>query len=86
MIPYPNERHIWPNFRSPLAWDFFAISTYLTGSTTFLYLPTIPDFAAVRDAATGLRKKVYRSPGAGLAGHAAAMACASKRRCTSWPW
>jgi molybdopterin-containing oxidoreductase family membrane subunit len=60
MIPYPSERHIWPNFRSPLAWDFFAISTYLTGSTTFLYLPTIPDFAAVRDAATGFRKKVYR--------------------------
>src|ERR1700731_703511 len=58
MIPYPNERHIWPNFRSPLAWDFFAISTYLTGSTTFLYLPTIPDFAAVRDVSTGLRKKI----------------------------
>jgi Ni/Fe-hydrogenase subunit HybB-like protein len=32
MIPYPNQRGIWPNFRSPLAWDFFAISTYLTGS------------------------------------------------------
>src|SRR6201994_1743021 len=59
MIPYPSERQIWPNFRSPLAWDFFAISTYLTGSTTFLYLPTIPDFAAVRDAATGLRKRIY---------------------------
>src|SRR5271170_153852 len=60
MIPYPSQRHIWPNFRSPLTWDFFAISTYLTGSTTFLYLPTIPDFAAVRDASTGLRKKIYR--------------------------
>jgi Ni/Fe-hydrogenase subunit HybB-like protein len=60
MIPYPNQRHIWPNFRSPLAWDFFAISTYLTGSTTFLFLPTIPDFAAVRDASTGLRKRIYR--------------------------
>ncbi len=60
MIPYPNERHIWPNFRSPLAWDFFAITTYLTGSTTFLYLPMIPDFAAVRDVATGLRKRIYR--------------------------
>ncbi len=60
MIPYPNQRGIWPNFRSPLAWDFFAISTYLTGSTTFLYLPTIPDFAAVRDASSGLRKKIYR--------------------------
>jgi len=59
MIPYPNERGIWPNFRSPLAWDFFAISTYLTGSSIFLYLPTIPDFAAIRDASKGLRNRIY---------------------------
>ena len=59
LIPYPSERHIWPNFRSPLLWDFFAILTYLTGSTTFLLLPMLPDFAAVRDAASGLRKKIY---------------------------
>ncbi len=58
MIPYHSERGIWPNFRSPLAWDFFAIATYLTGSSIFLLLPTIPDFAAVRDTATGLRKKI----------------------------
>src|SRR5689334_2337275 len=38
LVPYPNERHIWPNFRSPLLWDFFAILTYLTGSTLFLFL------------------------------------------------
>jgi len=60
MIPYPNQRFLWPNFRSPLAWDFFAISTYLAGSTIFLFLPTIPDFASVRDASTGIRKKIYR--------------------------
>jgi Ni/Fe-hydrogenase subunit HybB-like protein len=59
MIPYPNQREIWPNFRSPLAWDFFAIFTYLTGSITFLLLPMLPDFAAVRDTARGWRKKVY---------------------------
>src|SRR5262245_20694149 len=59
LIPYPNQRHIWPNFRSPLAWDFFAIFTYLTGSVTFLLLPIIPDWAAVRDASTGRRKKIY---------------------------
>jgi Ni/Fe-hydrogenase subunit HybB-like protein len=59
MIPYPSERGIWPNFRSPLAWDFFAIITYLTGSTTFFILPMIPDWAAIRDAATGMRKKIY---------------------------
>ena len=59
LIPYPSERQIWPNLRSPLAWDFFAISTYLTGSSLFLLLPIIPDFALMRDQMTGWRKKVY---------------------------
>lgn len=59
LIPYPNERGIWPNFRSPLVWDFFAINTYLLGSVAFLTLPIIPDWATVRDRATGWRKKVY---------------------------
>jgi Ni/Fe-hydrogenase subunit HybB-like protein len=59
LIPYPNQRGIWPNFRSPLVWDFFAISTYLTGSTLFLLLPTIPDFALLRDRTSGWRHTVY---------------------------
>jgi Ni/Fe-hydrogenase subunit HybB-like protein len=59
LIPYPSERGIWPNFRSPLLWDFFAISTYITGSLTFLLLPIIPDWAMVRDRATGLRRRIY---------------------------
>ena len=59
LIPYPSERGIWPNFRSPLLWDFFAINTYFLGSTIFLLLPTIPDFAVVRDRAKGWRKKIY---------------------------
>src|SRR5881628_3178197 len=59
LMPYPSERGIWPNFRSPLVWDFFAISTYLTGSILFLLLPMIPDFALVRDKTTGLRSKIY---------------------------
>jgi molybdopterin-containing oxidoreductase family membrane subunit len=59
LIPYPNDRLIWPNFRSPLLWDFFAINTYLIGSVLFLTLPMIPDFALVRDRASGLRKTIY---------------------------
>ena len=59
LVPYPNQRLIWPNFRSPLVWDFFAISGYLTGSLLFLYLPMIPDFALVRDKSTGLRRTIY---------------------------
>ncbi len=60
LAPYPSERHIWPQFRSPLMWDFFAIGTYLTGSITFLLLPIIPDWALVRDKTRGWRKKLYR--------------------------
>ena len=60
MVPYPNSRYLWPNFQSPLMWDFIAINTYLTGSVTYLYLPMIPDMAVARDKSTGWRKKMYR--------------------------
>jgi molybdopterin-containing oxidoreductase family membrane subunit len=59
LMPYPNERLLWPNFRSPLVWDFFAISTYLLGSALFLLLPMIPDFALVRDRSTGWKARIY---------------------------
>jgi molybdopterin-containing oxidoreductase family membrane subunit len=59
LVPYPNDRLLWPNFRSPLVWDFFAITTYLIGSTLFLVLPMIPDFALVRDRSTGWKARVY---------------------------
>jgi Ni/Fe-hydrogenase subunit HybB-like protein len=59
LMPYPSNRMIWPNFRSPLVWDFFAITTYLTGSVLFLFLPMIPDFALIRDRSTGLRRRIY---------------------------
>jgi molybdopterin-containing oxidoreductase family membrane subunit len=49
LIPYPNWRLIWPQFKSPLVWDVFAILTYLTISTTFLYVGLIPDIAVLRD-------------------------------------
>ncbi len=68
LIPYPSERGIWPNFRSPLLWDFFAINTYLIGSTTFLLLPIIPDFALMRDKAVGFRRRVYRALALGWRG------------------
>jgi Ni/Fe-hydrogenase subunit HybB-like protein len=59
LLPYPSRRLIWPNLRSPLVWDFFAITTYLTGSLLFLFLPMIPDFALVRDRSTGMRRRIY---------------------------
>jgi molybdopterin-containing oxidoreductase family membrane subunit len=60
LIPYPNWRLIWPNFKSPLVWDVFAISTYLTISTTFLYIGLIPDIAVLRDRETNpVRKRIF---------------------------
>ena len=60
IFPYPNTRGpLWINFRSPLAWDAFAISTYFIISATFWYVGLLPDLATARDrAATGLRKKL----------------------------
>ncbi len=60
MIPYPNARWLWPNFRSPLVWDFLAITTYLLSSTIYLYLPLLPDLAMARDRTSGLRHFAYR--------------------------
>ena len=59
-LPLPNEfGSLWVNFNSPLVWDVFAVSTYFTVSLVFWYTGLIPDFAAVRDRAEGVRKKVY---------------------------
>jgi Ni/Fe-hydrogenase subunit HybB-like protein len=70
LAPYPNERGLWPNFRSPLLWDFFAINTYLLGSLIYLYLPLIPDLAIIRDKSKGLRRRVYGALSLGWRGTA----------------
>lgn len=49
MFPYPNILAMWPNFRSPLIWDVFAVSTYFTVSLLFWFVGLIPDFATLRD-------------------------------------
>ncbi len=59
LLPYPNQRDLWPNFRSPLVWDVFAISTYLSISTVFFIVGLVPDVAALRDASTGWRRGIY---------------------------
>ncbi len=51
LFPYPNTMAIWPQFRSPLAWDVFAVSTYFTISLVFWYIGMVPDFATLRDQA-----------------------------------
>jgi len=51
LFPYPNTMNYWPNFRSPLVWDVFAVSTYFTISLVFWFTGLIPDFATMRDRA-----------------------------------
>ncbi|MEZ5366098.1 MAG: NrfD/PsrC family molybdoenzyme membrane anchor subunit [Bryobacterales bacterium] len=51
LMPYPNTMNVWPQFRSPLVWDVFAVSTYATVSALFWYTGLIPDLATMRDRA-----------------------------------
>ena len=61
MLPLPNQMSIWPNFKSPLIWDVFAVSTYFTVSLLFWFVGLVPDFATLRDRAKNFsaRQKVY---------------------------
>jgi molybdopterin-containing oxidoreductase family membrane subunit len=68
MIPIPNERMLWPNFHSPLMWDLLAITTYVLGSTMYLFLPLIPDLAMARDRSTGWRKTFFKILALGFRG------------------
>ncbi len=52
LVPYPNTMNMWPNFRSPLVWDVFAVSTYATVSLLFWFVGLIPDLATLRDRST----------------------------------
>ena len=58
LLPYPNQRGIWPNFRSPLLWDVFAVSTYFSVSLLFWYLGLMPDIASMRDRAKNPLRKI----------------------------
>ena len=59
LFPYPSTMGIWPQFRSPLLWDFFAILTYVISSILFWYLGLVPDLATLRDRATTRRQQVF---------------------------
>jgi len=61
LFPYPNQRELWVNFKSPLLWDVFAVSTYLTVSSLFFIVGMIPDVAAIRDKVTEKPRKILYS-------------------------
>jgi len=71
LVPYPNVMGIWPNFRSPLIWDVFAVSTYATVSAMFWFVGLIPDLATLRDRAKSrIWKVVYGMAAMGWRGSA----------------
>ncbi len=71
IFPYPNTRDVWVNFNSPLLWDVFAISTYLTVSLLFWYMGLIPDIGTIRDRLVpGIKKKIYNFLSFGWTGSA----------------
>lgn len=57
LFPYPNQMAMWPNFRSPLEWDIFAVFTYFLVSAMFWFVGLVPDLATLRDRAKNLRRK-----------------------------
>lgn len=68
-VPYPNSRELWPEFISPLIWDFFAILTYFTVSLLILYIGMIPDLATLRDRTPSKwGRKIYGALALGWSG------------------
>jgi Ni/Fe-hydrogenase subunit HybB-like protein len=71
LLPYPNTMGLWPQFRSPLIWDVFAVSTYATVSLMFWYVGLVPDLATLRDRAKSKFAKIaYGVPAMGWRGSA----------------
>ena len=86
LFPYPNTMGIWPQFRSPLIWDVFAVSTYATVSLLFWFVGLIPDLATLRDrAAADVSRKsstaCWRWAGAARRGTGSA----TRRPTCCWP-
>jgi len=60
LLPYPNQRQLWINFKSPLVWDVFAVGTYFTVSLVFFYVGLIPDLDIVHRYSKGIKKWLYK--------------------------
>jgi Ni/Fe-hydrogenase subunit HybB-like protein len=59
LVPYPNTMGLWPQFKSPLLWDFIAVTAYVVSSVLFWFLGVIPDLASLRDRAATRRTQVF---------------------------
>ena len=86
LLPYPNTMGIWPQFRSPLIWDVFAVSTYGTVSLLFWYTGLVPDLATLRDRAKNKHfARLFGDAGARLARLGAALGALRERPTCCWP-
>jgi molybdopterin-containing oxidoreductase family membrane subunit len=71
LFPYPNTMGLWPQFRSPLIWDVFAVSTYATVSIVFWYVGLVPDLATMRDRSlSNIKRKIFGALSLGWRGSA----------------
>jgi Ni/Fe-hydrogenase subunit HybB-like protein len=71
LFPYPNTMGLWPQFRSPLIWDVFAVSTYATVSIVFWYVGLVPDLATMRDrSVSNIKRKIFGALSLGWRGSA----------------
>jgi Ni/Fe-hydrogenase subunit HybB-like protein len=71
LFPYPNTMGLWPQFRSPLIWDVFAVSTYATVSIVFWYVGLVPDLATMRDrTVSNVKRKIFGALSLGWRGSA----------------
>jgi len=68
LLPYPSQRGLWPNVRSPLVWDVFAVCSYVTVSALFLYMGMLPDLALLSRRVRGWRRLLYRILSLGFSG------------------
>jgi molybdopterin-containing oxidoreductase family membrane subunit len=68
VLPYPSQRQLWPNFRSPLTWDVFAVSSYVLVSALFLFMGMLPDLALLARQVKGWRRPLYRVLSLGFGG------------------
>jgi Ni/Fe-hydrogenase subunit HybB-like protein len=87
LLPYPNTMGLWPQFRSPLIWDVFAVSTYATVSLLFWYVGLIPDLATLRDRAPNrCAAMVYGMLALGWRGSARTGTATRRPTCCSPAW
>ena len=84
LLPYPNTMALWPQWRSPLIWDVFAVSTYATVSLMFWYVGLIPDLATLRDRAKNAGHEFYGFLAMGWRGRRGTGIATAPPTC-SWP-